>query len=222
MVTRTVSDRVTLYGAKKIGLWRNRCVQTELLCLPRNIAKTHLSQTTRFIDNSAMAWKRFGQIACYTRARNYSNSCHGWDPSLCTHLKVRLKRERERAVDDASVHVRAEINLANVALLQDRRVAIVRRVVRRHVIQRAPGRKGETALEAVFAHQAAIAALNHVANVDHLHAGPHPPLHVRARLPVRLGRLANCASAHSKGSDGVNSQVRGSPCLGRSVVQKEG
>ncbi len=104
---------------------------------------------------------------------------------------MRFEREREGAVDDASVDVRAEINLANVTLLQHGRIAIVRRIVCGHVVERATGRKGKSALEPILAHQAAIAVLNHVANVDHLHAGPHPPLHVRARLAVRLRGLAN-------------------------------
>lgn len=65
----------------------------------------------------------------------------------------------------------AEVDLHHVAVLQDRAVAAVRRVVRRDVIDGAAGGEPYAPREARLLHQLAVLVLYQVAHVDELDAG---------------------------------------------------
>ena len=65
----------------------------------------------------------------------------------------------------------AEVDLHHVAVLQDRAVAAVRRVVRRDVIDGAAGGEPYAPREARLLHQLAVLVLEQVAHVDELDAG---------------------------------------------------
>ena len=66
----------------------------------------------------------------------------------------------------------AEVDLHHVAVLQDRAVAAVRRVVRRDVIDGAAGGEPYAPREARLLHQLAVLVLYQVAHVDELDAVP--------------------------------------------------
>ena len=116
---------------------------------------------------------------------------------------LRVVRHRERGVDDPPLHVRAEVDLHHVVVLQHRLVPRVGRPVRRHVVERAARRERGAALQPVRADQLPHARLELLAHVQQPHAGlgdlprdvlPHLPVHLSG-LPhllvhVRLQALA--------------------------------
>ena len=104
-----------------------------------------------------------------------------------------VEGKSEGAVDDPPVDVGAEVNLADVVVLEDRLVAGVGRVMGRAVVDGAPSGKCKAGVQSVLADHLPGNALQPLANVDHLHAGLHPRPEVHPSRSVGLGRLPDVA-----------------------------
>ena len=89
-----------------------------------------------------------------------------------------------------TVHLRAEVELHHIALIQHRVVAGVRRVVRGAVVDRAARREAHARQRTVLLNQMADAILHVAADVVQLHAGLDLALDVRTRLAVHFHRLS--------------------------------
>ena len=85
--------------------------------------------------------------------------------------------------------MRAEVDLADVVILQHCLVSGVGRVVRGAVVNGAARREGQTGLEAVLHDRAASDALQLLTYLDHGHPRLDPLLHVLTGLQVRWGSV---------------------------------
>mmetsp|Transcript_573 Transcript_573/g.1784 ORF Transcript_573/g.1784 Transcript_573/m.1784 type:complete len:323 (+) Transcript_573:485-1453(+) len=102
-----------------------------------------------------------------------------------------IKRLRERAVDDAALHLNPKVKLYHIILINHALVPAVWRPVRGHVILRAPGWKRHARLESALFNQFPYAILQRLAHVDVLHPRFHPLLYVRPNLAMHLGALSS-------------------------------
>lgn len=89
-----------------------------------------------------------------------------------------------------TVHLRAEVKLHNVALIEHRVVAGVRRVVSGTVVDRAASREAHTRQGTVLLDQMADAIFHIAANVVQLHPGFDFSLDVRTGLAVHFSRFS--------------------------------
>mmetsp|Transcript_19793 Transcript_19793/g.40677 ORF Transcript_19793/g.40677 Transcript_19793/m.40677 type:complete len:326 (-) Transcript_19793:70-1047(-) len=123
-------------------------------------------------------------------ARGANSRVGGFLDGLQERIVAGVEGHGPRAVDDPPVDLRAEIDFHDVVVLKHGVVAVVGRVVRRHVVERAAGGEADAAAEAVFLDQLAIQILEAGAHVDEFDARPDEALGVVADLAVHFGGVA--------------------------------
>mmetsp|Transcript_9075 Transcript_9075/g.23732 ORF Transcript_9075/g.23732 Transcript_9075/m.23732 type:complete len:254 (+) Transcript_9075:323-1084(+) len=85
-------------------------------------------------------------------ARGRDTGARGLTHRLGERVELRVEVHGPRRVDDASIDVSPEIDLAHIAVLQHRLVTGVRGPVRRHMVDGASGGKRDAGLEAILLH----------------------------------------------------------------------
>ena len=106
-------------------------------------------------------------------------------------VKLVVKVHRPRAVDDAAINLRPEIDLHDVALLQHSLVAAIWRVVSRDVVERAARREADAALQATLCNELAVFLLKPLAHVNQLDPRLDEALRIPADLAMHLRRVAD-------------------------------
>mmetsp|Transcript_57830 Transcript_57830/g.122656 ORF Transcript_57830/g.122656 Transcript_57830/m.122656 type:complete len:368 (-) Transcript_57830:251-1354(-) len=107
--------------------------------------------------------------------------------SLQQWIVLGIERHRPRAVDDPPIDLRPEVHLHDVIVRQHGIVPAVGRVVRRHVVEAAPGGEPYSPLQPVLPYQFSICLLQSLAHFHELYPRLDERLRVVTDLPVHLG-----------------------------------
>mmetsp|Transcript_2358 Transcript_2358/g.7522 ORF Transcript_2358/g.7522 Transcript_2358/m.7522 type:complete len:403 (+) Transcript_2358:293-1501(+) len=106
-------------------------------------------------------------------------------------VELRIECHCECAVNDATVHLCAEIQLHHIVVLQDSVITGVRGVVSGHVIDTASSRESDARIEAILLDQLAVHGLDLFTHVDELHTRLDDGLRKLAGLAMRLSGVTD-------------------------------
>lgn len=109
--------------------------------------------------------------------------------SLQEWIKHWVERDREGAIDNVTIDLRAEIDLHHVVVVQHGVVTGIGRIVSGTVVYAATSWEPNSLLYPIGLHESPIGVLDSFANVDQFHARLHVRLRHLPHLPVALSCL---------------------------------